>query len=153
MSPGTVISYSGKFSREKTFMKFATWEPLVKVFSMKSGHVHTHAPICDWEFYESFLCETLTSYWSAKVFSFECFQPEEVGHDFRRMCIYCHASYAMCCFCWLSGLTWVVWAYTTAYGKRTLIRIHDHGNLLWFPAIRYLPHLLTLPTYKYYTCN
>ena len=54
---------------------------------------------------------------------------EEVGHDFRGMCILYHASYAMYCFCWLGGLTWVVWAYIAAYGKHALIRIRDQPPL------------------------
>jgi hypothetical protein len=35
----------------------------------------------------------------------------------------------MYCFCWLSGLTWVAWAYIAAYGKRALIRIRDQPPL------------------------
>ena len=41
-----------------------------------------------------------------------------------------HAPYAMHCFCWLSGLTRVAWAYNAAYDKRALIRINDQPPLL-----------------------
>ena len=40
------------------------------------------------------------------------------------------APYAMYCFCWLSGLTWVAWACTAAYGKCALIRIGDQPPLI-----------------------
>ena len=46
------------------------------------------------------------------------------------VCTFNHrAPYAMYCFCWLSGLTWVVWACIAAYGKRALIRIRDQPPL------------------------
>ena len=35
MAPATIIPYSGKFSREKTFTNFAIFQPSAKVFSMK----------------------------------------------------------------------------------------------------------------------
>ena len=40
---GYNLAYSGKLSREKTFMNFADLEPPAKVFSAKFGHaVHTY---------------------------------------------------------------------------------------------------------------
>ena len=44
----------------------------------------------------------------------------------------CILNYRALCdvwFCWLSGLTWVVWVYFAAYGKCTLIRIGDQPPL------------------------
>ena len=38
--------------------------------------------------------------------------------------------YARYYFCWLSGLTWVVWEYIAAYGKHSPIRIRDQSPLL-----------------------
>ena len=49
---------------------------------------------------------------------------------FAECAFYYRTSYAMYCFCWLSGLTWVAWAYIAAYGKCALIRICDQSPLV-----------------------
>ena len=55
--------------------------------------------------------------------------PEEVGHNFCRMCILLSCIICNVLFCQLSGLTWVAWAYIAANGKCVLIRICDQPPL------------------------
>ena len=65
------------------------------------------------------------------------FSAEEVGHDFCGMCILLLHIICNVCFCWLSRLTWVLWAHIAAYGKCTLIRIHDQPPLISMQDIPY----------------
>ena len=65
-----IIPYSRKLSKEKTFANFEVRELSTKVFSMSKFWGMPH-PFRFKAIYESFLCEILTSYGSAEVFSLE----------------------------------------------------------------------------------
>ena len=66
------VPYSRKLSREKTFTKFAIFQPSAKVFSRNSRHATPiMRPVL--AFRESFLRKMLLFYRSVKVFSLENF--------------------------------------------------------------------------------
>ena len=65
-------NHSGRLSREKIFTNFTVWEPHMKVSPRNVDMPH----LPKWSSYiafQHFRCKMLTSYWSTKFFSFECF--------------------------------------------------------------------------------